>query len=243
MSTFVLVHGAWQTASTWDLVTPLLREAGHVVTIPLLSGLENDSRVLSAEINLSTHIQDVVGALTRDDLSDVILVGHSYGGMVITGVADRIPDRLDRLVYVDAFVPADGESALDLLPPPVAQMFRQSARSSEAGWLLPAGESQLDLWGLKPGAPRDFVRARLSDFSIRCFEEHVTLKMDAGSRLGRTYIACVAEGYPARAVFQPFADRARRDGWAYHELPTGHDCHVEMPDAFVSKLLGMAAAA
>jgi pimeloyl-ACP methyl ester carboxylesterase len=236
MSTFVLVHGAWQTAATWDLVAPRLLAAGHVVKIPLLSGLENDSALLSSATTLQTHISDVTRALTEQDLQDVILVGHSYAGMIITGVAEQLPHRLSRLVYADAFIPDDGQCALDLLPEFVAQMFRQQAADSGDGWRLRAGEAQLDMWGLKPGPARDFVRTRLSDFSLRCFEEAVRLPTNATAKLDRTFIASVAEGYPARPVFQRFADRARQEAWTYHELPTGHDCHVELPDAFVETL-------
>lgn len=237
MSTFVLVHGAWQTASTWDLVTPRLQAAGHAVTIPLLGGLENDANALSPAIGLQTHIEDVVDVLTRENLQDVILVGHSYAGMIITGVAEHVLDRLQRLVYVDAFVPCDGQSTLDLLPETIVQMFRQQANTAGEGWLLRAGEGQLDMWGLKPGVKRDFVRSRLSDFSLRCFEETIRLPTNAAAKLDRTFIACVGDGYPARPVFQRFGDRAKQEAWSYHELPTGHDCHVEMPDTLVSMLL------
>jgi pimeloyl-ACP methyl ester carboxylesterase len=238
MSTFVLVHGAWQAASTWDLVTPILQAAGHAVTIPRLTGLENDSQLLSPVIGLQTHIDDVIRVLNRENLQDVTLVGHSYAGMIITGVAEHALDRLSQLVYVDAFIPSDGQSTLDLLSEKITQMFRQQADATGEGWRLRAGEGQLDLWGLKPGANRDFVRSRLSDFSLRCFEEKVKLPANAAAKLPRTYIACVAEAYPARPIFQQFGDRAKWEGWKYHELLTGHDCHVEMPDAFASKLLG-----
>ena len=238
MTTFVLVHGAWQTARTWDLVTPKLRAAGHVVTTPPLSGLENDLNRLSSETTLQTHVDDVVVAIVRENLQNITLVGHSYAGMIITGVAEYLSDRLSRLVYVDALIPGDGQSALNLLPEAIGEMYRRDADSVGDGWRLPALETQLDMWGLKPGPARDFARARLSDFSIRCFDERIKLPTNAAARLLRTFIAGVADGYPARQVFQPFGDRAKREGWTYHELPTGHVCHVEMPDAFVSLLTG-----
>jgi pimeloyl-ACP methyl ester carboxylesterase len=237
MAKFVLVHGAWQTASTWDLVIPKLRAAGHEVWIPLLSGLENDPSLLTPVIGLQTHIEDVVGLLTHENLRDVTLVGHSYAGMIITGVAERALHRLNLLVYVDAFIPFDGQSALDLLPETIAQSFRQQAANAGEGWRLRAGEGQLDMWGLESGPVRDFVRSRLSDFSLNCFQEAIGIPANAAAKLPRKYIACVAEGYPARPIFQRFADRAKQEGWSYSELPTGHDCHVEMPDAFVSSLL------
>lgn len=236
MSNFVLVHGAWQTAATWDLVTPILEAAGHAVTIPRLTGLEDDTHLLSSCIDLGTHIADVVDVLNREDLKNVVLVGHSYAGMIITSVAEKALNRVSELVYVDAFIPSDGQCALDLLPENITQMFRQQADGAGGGWRLRGGEGQLDMWGLKAGTSRDFVRSRLSDFSLRCFEEKVTLPANAAAKLPRTFIACVAETYPARPIFQQFGDRARREGWRYRELPTGHDCHVEMPDAFASVL-------
>ena len=237
MAKFVLVHGAWQTAGTWDLVIPELRAAGHEVWIPLLSGLENDASLLTPNIGLQTHIEDVVEVLTLEDLHGVTLVGHSYAGMIITGVAEHALHRLNRLVYVDAFIPCDGQSALDLLPEAIAQSFRQQANDEGEGWRLPAGEKQLDLWGLKAGPAREFVRARLSDFSLNCFQEAIEIPVNAAAKLPRGFIACVADGYPARPIFQRFGDRAKQEGWGYDELRTGHDCHVEMPDAFVSALL------
>ena len=237
MAKFVLVHGAWQTASTWDLVIPELRANGHEVWIPLLSGLENNASPLTPAIGLQTHIDDVVRFLTHENLQDVTLVGHSYAGMIITGVAEHALQRLHRLVYVDAFIPNDGQSALDLLPEPVAKSFRQQADNAGEGWRLRASEGHLDMWGLKSGPARDFVRSRLSDFSLNCFQEAIGAPANAAAKLPRKFIACVAEGYPARAIFQQFADRAKHEGWDYAELATGHDCHVEMPDAFVSSLL------
>ncbi|HLY40730.1 MAG TPA: alpha/beta fold hydrolase [Terracidiphilus sp.] len=237
MSTFVLVHGAWQTSSTWDLIIPRLQNAGHAVVVPELRGLEHDGIALSPAISLSTHIEDVVQVLNRENLDHVTLVGHSYAGMIITGVAEQVAHRLDRLVYVDAFIPDDRQSVLDLLPAPLVEMFKQTASSDGEGWRLPAGDGQLDIWGLKPGPEREFVRSRLSDFSLRCFEEAITLTTGAASKVPRAFIECTAEKYPARPVFKRFGDRARNEGWAHDELPTGHDCHVEMPEAFVSKLL------
>lgn len=112
MSTFVLVHGAWQGASTWDLVVPKLQTVGHKVFTPILRGLGADSVRLSPAVDLDSHIDDVADVLKRENLHDVTLVGHSYAGMVITGVAERETGRLRRLIYVDAFVPDNGESAL-----------------------------------------------------------------------------------------------------------------------------------
>jgi pimeloyl-ACP methyl ester carboxylesterase len=236
MSTIVLVHGAWQTAGTWDLVLPKLLARGHV-TVPLLTGLENEQGQLSPSIELKSHIHDVVTALDRGNLDDVVLVGHGYAGMVITGVAERAHSRLRRLVYVDAFVPSDGQSAMDLLPNGIAQKLQTQADSAGDGWRLAAGERELDLWGLDPGPERAFIRARLSDFSLRCLEEPIRLPTNSAAKLQRTYIACLSGSYLVRPVVKGIGDWAQQERWTYHELPTGHFCHVEMPDTFVSKLL------
>ena len=116
MATFVIVHGAWSGGHAWRWVRPRLRAAGHEVFTPALTGLGERSHLASAQVDLDTHIQDVLGVLEFEDLDQVVLVGHSSGGMVITGVADRAPQRLAQLVYLDAEVPADGQSEFDLLP-------------------------------------------------------------------------------------------------------------------------------
>src|SRR4029077_3106249 len=206
MSTFILVHGAWQSNGTWDLLAPLLEEQGHRVIRPVLSGLGTDESRLSHDITLRQHVEDVSVELSRAT-EQVVLVGHSYAGMIISGVAERNPAQVRRLVFLDAFIPEDGQSVLDLLPAELGTYFRNVARDHGDGWRLPCEEGHLDLWGLKPGDARDFVRARLCDFSLRCFEEplHLAVKRNAG--IPATFVSSVAEEYPARQVFAPFAEK------------------------------------
>jgi pimeloyl-ACP methyl ester carboxylesterase len=239
MSTFVLVHGAWQSTGTWDRLVPLLEEPGHKVRMPVLSGLGTDQGRLSADITLQQHIEDVSQELSRLP-EEVILVGHSYAGMIISGVVEKNSTQVQRLVFLDAFIPDDGQCALDLLPPEIGAYFRNVAREHGDGWRLPGGEGQLDLWGLKPGEERDFVRARLCDFSLRCFEEPIRLPANRKATLPATFLSCVAEGYPARPVFAPFAAKARASGWTVAEVETGHDCHVERPAEVAEILLAAA---
>ena len=239
MSTFVLVHGAWQSTGTWELLVPLLAKDGHKVITPILTGLGSDQGRLSPETSLKQHIEDVSVAVSKSQ-GDVVLVGHSYAGMIISGVAETSSTQLQRLVYLDAFIPEDRQSALDLLPPDIGTYFRTLARDHGDGWRLPGGDGQLDLWGLKPGEARDFVRARLCDFSLRCFEEPISLPANRKASIPATFVACVAEGYPARPFFEPFAKKARASGWRIAELDTGHDCHVERPGEVVSILLSAA---
>jgi len=149
--------------------------------------------------------------------------------MIISGVAEINPAQVQRLIFLDAFIPDDGQSVLDLLPPPIGDHFREVARKQGNGWRLPGGEGQLDLWGLEPGEARDFVRARLCDFSLRCFEEWLFLPAHRKAGIPAIFVVCVAERYPARPFFEPFAVKARASGWVVTELDSGHDCHVERP--------------
>jgi pimeloyl-ACP methyl ester carboxylesterase len=239
MSTFALVHGAWQSVGTWDLLAPLLRKHGHGVITPVLRGLGTDQDRLSRDITLLQHIEDVMLELSKLN-ERVILVGHSYAGMIISGVIESNPTQVQRLVFLDGFIPEDGQSVLDMLPAATGDYFREVAREHGDGWRLPGGEGQLDLWGLKPGKARDFVRARLCDFSLRCFEEPVRLPANRKAGMPATFVAGVAEGYPARPIFEPFAKKARTSGWEVVEIDTGHDCHVERPEEVANILLSAA---
>jgi pimeloyl-ACP methyl ester carboxylesterase len=239
MLTFVLVHGAWQSTGTWDRMVPLLEKHVHKVITPVLSGLGTDQSRLSPNTSLQQHAADVSLALSK--LTDpVILVGHSYARMIISGVVETNPTQVRRLVFVDAFIPENGQCVLDLLPAEVGAHFRSVARDHGNGRRLPGGEGQLDLWGLKPGEARDFVRARLCDFSLRCFQEPLLLPANRKASIPASFVTCVAEGYPARPFFAPFAAKARASGWEVVELETGHDCHVERPGEVASILLSAA---
>lgn len=240
MSAFVLVHGAWQSKGTWDLLAPLLEKQGHRVITPVLSGLGTDQGRLSPDTSLRQHIEDVARELSKAS-DPVVLVGHSYAGMIISGVVETNPTQVKRLIYLDAFIPEDGQCALDLLPPEIGAYFRGVAQEHGDGWRLPGGEGQLDLWGLKPGEARDFVRAKLCDFSLRCFEEALSLPANRKAGTPATFVSCIAEGYPAKPFFQPFAEKARASGWEVAEVDTGHDCHVERPNEVADILLSAAA--
>ena len=236
-SPIVLVHGAFQSAATWDLVAPLLKQSGRPVFVATLTGLGPSAGMLSEHVTLDTHIRDVVDLLECHDLHDVVLAGHSYGGLIVTGVAEQARDRIGHLVYVDALVPEHGQAGLQIMTAPMADTFRRLAAEG-GGWRMQATTALVDKWGLEDGSPaRRFVEARLCDFTIRCFEQPLDAPTRAAATLPRTYIASVKGDYPARVVFEPFAARARREGWGYHELPTGHDCQAEMPDALSELLL------
>ena len=136
MSTFVLVHGAWQSSGTWDLLAPLLQQRGHRVITPILRGLGTDQSHLTPDVTLLQHVEDV--SIQLASLGDkAVLVGHSYAGMVISGAAESHPTKIQSLVFLDAFIPEDGQCVMDLLPPQICTFFRNVAQEHGGGWRLP----------------------------------------------------------------------------------------------------------
>lgn len=234
MATYVLVHGAWHGGWCWQRVTPLLRAAGHEVLTPTLTGLGERSHLANPEIDLNTHVQDVVNVLEYEDLRNVILVGHSYGGMVITGVAERAADRLAHVVYLDAFVPQDGQALADLVSPQFRDDFQQQAQAT--GGLLPP--FPVEQYGVFADADVRWVGPKLVLHPFKTLTTPVRLKSSAALALLRTYIYC---NNPAMGVFEAFAERTRSGkGWRYRELATGHDAMVTMPRQLTDLLLEVA---
>ena len=201
----------------WSRLAPLLRQVGHDVHTPSLTGIGERSHLASPAVNLSAHITDVLQCLRYERLSDVVLVGHSYGGMVITGVADRAPERIATLVYLDAFVPRNGQALMDLLPPAVRSAFPPE------GWQVPPLSPERQ--GMRDAAEIAWLDGRRDPQPRGCISEPLTLA--DRYRGARGYIFC--SGYSPTS-FAPFAERARNDcAWRYHELATHHYPHVSMP--------------
>jgi pimeloyl-ACP methyl ester carboxylesterase len=203
-----------------------------VVFAPTLTGLGDRSHLLSASVDLQTHVQDVLNVLKYEDLGQVVLVGHSYAGLVISVVADRAPERIAHLVYLDAFVPRDGESLLELLPAPTRAAFVDKANTRGEGWRVPP--QRIEQYGVREASDVAWASARLGDQPLLTFEQPVRLRREP--RCGRTYIACTQ--FVVRETFRPFAERAQQEpGWTYHVLDTGHDAMITAPDALAAVLL------
>ena len=232
MTTFVLVAGGNLGGWVWRKVRPLLRVAGHDVYTPTLTGLGERAHLLSPEIGLDTHIDDVGNVLQYEDLRQVVLVGHSYAGMVIAGVADRSPERLAQLVFLDAVVPRDGESELDLLPRHVSLWLTTRARERGEGWYIPPPPAA-SLAREYGEADARWLAERLTAHPLRPCAEPVRLHREPS--LPRTFIACTRGG------FESLAERARTEpGWRLHELDAGHNAMVTAPDALARLLLACA---
>jgi pimeloyl-ACP methyl ester carboxylesterase len=222
MTTFVLVHGAWHGGWCWDRVAAPLRAAGHEVHAPTLTGLSERAHLLSPTVGLDTHTEDVVRLLDVLDLRDVVLVGHSYAGQVVTAVADRRPRRLARRVYLDAFVGTDGESARSLLPETVEHHWATSAAERGFGWLVPVRE--LSVLGVTEQSDVDWLLPRLTPHPWKTYTDPLRLT-GAVDRVPAAFIECVSW----LRVFGAQADRARARGWPVDELDTGHEAMVTAP--------------
>jgi pimeloyl-ACP methyl ester carboxylesterase len=186
MSMFLLVPGAWLGGWCWRYVVADLRAAGHTVIPATLTGLGERAHLLSREIDLDTHIADVVGMFEYRDLHNVILVGHSYGSTVITGVAERVPDRIQQLVYLDAAVPSNGESNDTVIGPVMAAQLRAFALSEGEGWKVPPAPSIVERLSGHP--LREWVAARLKSHPLRPFANSVRLSSPEAAALPRAFI-------------------------------------------------------
>ncbi len=217
--TYVLVHGAWGGGWDWKHVDQLLTADGHEVYRTTLTGQGEHSNLSSTNIDLDTHIQDVVNVILWENLHDVVLVGHSYGGMVITGVADRVPDRIKHVVYLDALLPENGESVDAILPPKVPRTIKD-------GFVIP-------IWVTgNPPPPHDVPQ------SARTFSEPITLTNQAvAQRLPTTYILTVDKGkLPEQDDFYRCYERAKARGWITRIMEGDHNVQRSHPMELVKLL-------
>ncbi|HEV8586369.1 MAG TPA: alpha/beta hydrolase family protein [Methylomirabilota bacterium] len=232
MATFVLVHGAWHGGWCWIRVARLLRDAAHEVHTPTLTGLGDRAHQARPEIDLEAHVQDVVGVLEAEELRNVILVGHSYAGMVITGVAARAANRLSHLVYLDAFVPEAGKALLDYAGPR-AEAIRESARAEGEGWRIPPFPPER--FGVTSQRDREWLQRRLVPQPLKTFEQ--PLAAAGGDKAKRVYVYCSS---PAMGAFDQFAERLREDRkWQFHDVKTGHDAMITASGEVAKILLAL----
>jgi pimeloyl-ACP methyl ester carboxylesterase len=227
-ATYVLVHGATAGGWIWPPIPAMLQQAGHKILTPTLTGLGERAHLLSPDIGLNTHINDIVGVFAYEDLRDVILVGHSYGGAVITGAAERVPERIRRLVYLDALVPEDGQAVINLYPHDIAELLAQYVESGGDGWRYPPPEPKGD--------------PRFADHPARTMFEPLTLANPRARTIPRAYIYCTdksAAGPQHQGIIQT-ATRVRTAGWPFYEINTGHHPMQTAPEELVRILLSFA---
>jgi len=221
--TIVFVHGAWGGGWQFHKVQPLLEKAGYTVYRPTLTGLGERVHLARPEVGLSTHIEDIVNVLEFEDLHDIVLVGHSYGGMVIAGIADRVPERIAKLVYFDAIVPEDGESVASLVGDAIDTMA--TAGGGAEPWQL------VPNW-VPPGKPPPVDVPQ----PVLTFTEPIVLGNPEAASIPTVFLLTLEPGKDTDD-FDVFADRARARGWEVVEMEGGHNPQWFQPEAFVDVLL------
>jgi pimeloyl-ACP methyl ester carboxylesterase len=227
LAVIVLAHGAWSAGWAWKRMRPLMTAAGHEFFAPSYTGLGERAHLASPDNDLETHIADVAGVLEFEDLRNVVLLGHSYGGMVATGVADRARERVAQIIYLDAFVPEDGKALIDYWTQQQRRRVLDSVSTGD-GWRVapnpvPPDTSEADsAW---------IAKFRMSQ-SVRCFEQPIDLH--AKLTVPRSYIQCMR--YAESGPFGQFASRAREAGWPVHELDASHSPNITAPAALMEVL-------
>lgn len=223
LRTFVLVHGAWHGGWCWRAVADRLRARGHAVTTPTLTGLGERAHLLNGAVDLHTHITDVENHILFEDLDDIVLVGHSYAGAVISGLAERMADRIGRLIYLDALLVHDGETCMDEFPKAVAEERIRFSR--EAGGLaMPAPPAAaFDVTDPEQAA---WLESKLTPHPTKTYLTKLRLGGIMGNGLPADYIICTD---PLYVKAEAAHTRARQTGWPIHEFATGHDAMVIAP--------------
>ncbi|MBR0754707.1 alpha/beta hydrolase [Bradyrhizobium jicamae] len=226
--TFLVCHGAWSAGWAWKKIHPLMQAAGHRLVTPSYTGLGERSHLAHPAIDLEAHIQDMLNVIKYEDLRDIVLIGHSYGGMVATGVADRIRDRVTQLIYLDAFVPRDGQSLFDLNEVAIAKM-REAAHDAD-GWRIPPMPTPPDT----SAADVEWLMERRVNMPIKCFEQKLRLH-NGELTLPRSYI--YATRITPADTFGQFTARAKSEaGWRYFEIDASHAPNVTAPEALMTLL-------
>jgi pimeloyl-ACP methyl ester carboxylesterase len=237
VASYVLVHGGAHGGWCYGRVARILRSAGHDVHTPTLTGVGERSHLLREDIDLDLHIRDILAVLHYEDLRDAILVGHSYGGMVVTGVADRAADRVGHIVYLDAATPVDGESLAQLAAPLMKAARRQARVVDGVELVLFPGTEPMPHYGVTDPDDITWMEQRLTPHPWRCFEQPLRLTNEAALwEIPQTHIVCtstLSTRDPARM------ERARADGRVW-DIDTGHDLMISEPEAVAEMLLRVA---
>jgi pimeloyl-ACP methyl ester carboxylesterase len=240
---FVLVHGMWHSGESWYKVESILTAQGADVFAPTLTAPTEQERSSGKVVGLTTHIHDIVKVLEDNDLTDAILVGHSYGGLVISGVADSVPQRIQALVFLDAFIPEDGQSLFDLIDAEAVTWWRENlvdaaGRSRVEGatdvWLLPSRDSED--FGVEDPTDVAWLAEHMPMMPVFTFEEPLRLRNPVAKALTRYFIRCRAGTY-----FAPQEEKARALGWEIFQIDTGHDAMMTEPVALAAILTDIAA--
>jgi pimeloyl-ACP methyl ester carboxylesterase len=222
MATYVLVHGSCHGGWCWKKLTPLLRKNGHLVYTPTLTGLGERTNLVNKSVGLDTHILDIVQVLEYEDLDEVILVGHSYGGMVIGGVTEKVLQRIGRLVYLDAYIPQDNRSAFDLVPGLETIYKERRLKDEGKEWLVESYTPEE--FGVTDPDDVRWMSTRLTPMPWHTHDQPIRITSPRAKDLPRNFISFSEFG------ISQFKFQESKAGWDYHELMRGHDAIITAPN-------------
>ena len=228
--TFVLVHGGFHGGWCWSRLSPLLRARGHAVFTPTQTGCGERAHLLSKSITLDTFVDDIAGVLRWEDLHNVVLVGHSFGGIAVTGVADRLPQRIQQLIYLDSLILQNGQCAFDLLEPAIVLSRLQAAQVNGGVWIEPPPPS---FFGVSEPAQLAFLQGRLTPHPLGTYTSTLKLQHPVGNGLPAVYVHCTQPLYGGLTLTRNWV---KASGMREVELATGHDAMVSAPQALADLL-------
>lgn len=233
---YVLAHGSWHGGWCWQPVAQRLRAAGHEVYTPSFTGMGDRAHLLSRDITLDTFIDDVVAVIETEELQNVILVGHSFAGVPITGVADRIPERIAHLVYFDSVLLESGKDSFSNYPADEAEARIAAAGKATDGLAVPVPEPLPPVWGIEPDTPQHaWAVRRLSPHPLGSYTTPLKLKNAIGNGLPATYIHCTRPSHPILENSRALV-KAQKD-WTWVEIEAPHEAHITHPDLLTEVLL------
>ncbi len=233
--TFVLVHGAYHGAWCWKFVADKLRRLGHQVYTPTLTGLGERSHLISFRPGLHTFIEDVAQVIRFEDLTNVILVGHSFAGSVVSGLADCMPENLSHLVYLDAQVLFNGQAPADTAPPAAIEIYKKRAEASN---FTSIPSPPVEAFGIHDPAMAKWVAAHVTPHPYQTYFDPLLLKNPLGNGVPATYIAVTNPEFANTALSRKVA--REQAGWNYLELHTAHDAMLLAPEELTVMLLAIA---
>lgn len=230
MGNFLFVHGGMVGGWCWKKVRECLEKKKHSVLTPTLTGLGERKHLSGEKVDLEVHINDILNAIFYEGLENVILVGHSYGGMVITGVADRIPQKIERLIYVDALIPKNGESMFDIVDSQIFSHLHDSAQERKGVWEVPPPSPQA--YGFEAVHDIEWFGSRCTPHPLKSFQQAIHLNENSVETLDRVYIKCLRD-----SSLDSMLVRAKTMGIPYHLMDTGHFPMITQPQKLTDLLL------